>query len=347
MKNDIYLIGGVGNEITLENIVNAVEKSDKTQPLNFTVHSVGGSVYEGIAIYKYLKNSKQEVIMNSGGLVASIASVFFLAAKPENRFTNSLDRFLIHLPIGGAKGNAKDLEATAKEMRKIEDELSDIYALETSMTKEEALAQMQLDEMMETSMLLAKGFVSEVKEFKAVAQLIIKNENKMSDLTEEKVEGLLDKFYNKFFKKEEPKNILVQDAAGVDIDFFELEEGQNVVVGSKANVDGSAADGEYLMPSGETYVFAGGELSEIKESEGGEDELENAKKRIEELEAELSTKNETIENKDVELVAATNKFTEVENKFTELRNEITGKQPDDKKENKKEEKENDSRKLFK
>ena len=77
MNNDIYLIGEVGWEITLQSVIDLVEKTDKTKPLNVHIHSQGGGVYDGLAVYNYLKGLDQEVHTYSAGLVASIASIIF------------------------------------------------------------------------------------------------------------------------------------------------------------------------------------------------------------------------------------------------------------------------------
>ena len=158
--NDLYLIGEVGYEITLTDVINKVNNSDKKKPLNINIHSQGGSVYEGLAIYNYLKSLKQEVNTHSSGLVASIASIFFLAGK--NRTINNTDNFLIHLPSGMSMGNAKDFEKTAKELRDIENKLATIYENETNLTKEEALELMKNDEFLNVDFLLEKGFVNDI-----------------------------------------------------------------------------------------------------------------------------------------------------------------------------------------
>ena len=123
MNNDLYLIGEVGWEITLDSVINQVRETNQDEPLNVHIHSQGGQVYDGLAIYNYLKSLPQQVNTISSGLVASIASVIFLAGDKETRKINNLDSFLIHLPSGGSWGNAQDLEKTATELRDIEEKL--------------------------------------------------------------------------------------------------------------------------------------------------------------------------------------------------------------------------------
>lgn len=300
---DIYLIGEVGFEITLDTVLNQVKGIKEDEALNVHIHSGGGSVYDGLAIYNYLKNLPNEVNTYSSGLVASIASVIFLAGK--ERVINNTDNFLIHLPMAFSGGNAKDIEKTAKELRSIEDKIAGVYAMETDLTVEEAKEIMEKDEFLAVDFLKSKNFVTEIREFKAVATLT--NRKMENSITEEKVNSLFKNFENKLKKFFSPKNKIVTNAEGKDVDFYELEDGEAVVVGAKARIDGEDAEGEILMPSGETYIFEGGELIEIKEVEGDEEEDSEAEM--------LKKENETLKQ---EIEDLKNKSTELENKVSEV-----------------------------
>ena len=348
MGNDIYLIGEVGWEVTLESVIKSVENTDKSKPLNVHIHSGGGSVYDGLAIYNYFKTLEQGVNTISNGLVASIASIIFLAGNKETRKVNSTDSFLIHLPSGMAGGNADEFEKQAKELRDIEGKLANIYANETSLTNEEALEFMKKDEMLDVNFLKEKGFVNEIVEFKAVATF--KNRNMSEQLTEAKVENLFEKFFNKYFKKEQPTNKIVQDANGVELDFTELEDSAEPKVGDTANVDGNPAEGDFVMPSGETFKFEAGAITEIMEAveEPTEDsKLDEANAEIERLKEQLQASAELVNEKETEITSVTNKFDGMKEEFTALKNNVTS-NFDYKKKDKKEEPSNEgSRKLFK
>jgi len=348
MKNDIYLIGGVGEEINLASVIGMVEQSNKDEPLNVHIHSGGGSVYDGLAIYNYLKGLEQEVNTHSSGLVASIASIIFLAGK--KRTINSMDNFLIHLPMSGSIGNAIDLEKTAKELRDIESKLAKIYALETNITEEIAIELMQKDEMMNVSNLIEQGFVSEIIEFKAVATLNQNqnNNNIMSEqLTKKDAENLFDKFFNKFLSKKQPTNKIVQDANGVEIDFTEVEEEATPTVGDTAMVEGEKASGDYVMPNGETFKFEEGTLSEIVEAESTEEE-QTEEEATTEVEVDAAHKSAEVVNEltkqNDDLIA---QIEEIKNSFETLKSEVTSKFDYDNKQSTEEKVENNSRKLFK
>lgn len=323
-NNDIYLVGEVGTDITLKKVIDLIELSDKQQPLDVYIYSGGGSVYEGISIYQLLKGLNQKVNTISGGLVASIASVIFLAGQKETRKINRIDNFLIHLPMGGVQGNAEDFEKTAKELRRIENKIADIYVNETDITKEEALDLMKADEMLDVTFLKEKGFVNEIIEFKAVATLINNKTNKMNEqLTKKDAEGLFSKF-EKTLKNIFGKgmtNKLVQDANGVEIDFTDVAEDGSPAVGDKAQVDGKPADGSYVMPSGETFVFSAGELTEVVASE--EEEAPAPDTSLEDAQAQIEALQKENDSLKAEAVVMTNGIATITNDFTELKNSIT------------------------
>lgn len=335
MNNEIYLIGEVGWELNLETVVEKVNESDKTKPLNVHIHSPGGSVYDGLAIYNYLKGLDQEVHTISAGLVASIASIIFLAGKKETRKINKTDSFLIHLPAGMAFGGAEEVEKTAEELRKIEGQLGDIYEKETDITKERAQELMKMDEMMDVDELKEMGFVAEIIEFKAVANF---NKHKDMDkpLTKKEAKGMFDNIFAKYFpKKNQPTNKIVQDASGEDIDFTDLEDGDTPKVGDMATIDGTAASGDKTMPDGRTFVFEAGELTEIKEAEG-DDDMEALKQEIIDLKAELATANTATESVQAKLDIAKADKKDMKRDFKELRNTVTSHFDSNIKKNKKE-----------
>lgn len=320
MENDIFLIGEVGYDITLSNIIEKVNNSDKSKPLNIYFHSMGGSVYEGLAIYSYFKSLKQEVNTASIGIVASMASVMFLSGKKETRKIGEHDSFLIHLPSTFSVGNAIDLEKDAKELRDIENKISKIYSIETNLTQKEALALMKKDEMLDVKFLKEKGFVNEIVKFKAVAiydkNKNDKNDNKMDEKQQEtikKMDTFMDKFSN-FFSKS--KNKIIQDAKGIEIDFPDVKENETPKNGDSATIDGKKAEGDVVMPDGSTMIFKNGKLTDTKEPE--------------DIQAKLTAENKALNEK---LEAKTKEFSDfkaksdktvndIESEFKQLKSEI-------------------------
>ena len=212
--------------------------------------------------------------------------------------------FLIHNPWGWAGGEKEDIQKYADELEKLEDKIADFYASKTNLSKQEALDFMKVETTFTPEQALEKGFITEIAQvMRAVALYRPKNKkskNKTNKKTKMSKEALTKKEANKKFKnlgdtlngilnivkgKEKAVNLIVQDANGVEIDFTELEADATPKVGDKATIDGESATGEYVMPSGETYVFENGELTEIKEAEEDE-ETEALKQENEQLKAE-------------------------------------------------------------
>lgn len=349
MGNDIYIIGEIGWETDLATLIASVEKTDRTKPLNIHIHSCGGSVYDGLAIYNYLKGLDQEVNTMSSGLVASIASIIFLAGKKENRTVNKTDSFLIHLPSNFGGGTSEDLTKTVEELKKIEDQISDIYAKETDLTKDEAMELMKKDDFLTVDFLKEKGFVSEIIEFKAVARLGTKTDNEMAkkNVTKDEVEDIFTTFFNKYFPgKTNPTNKIVTDATGdVSIDFTELDTDATPANGDTAEIDGSKAEGEFLMPSGETFKFVGGVL-EIVPVEN-EDDTEALQARITELESQLSTAKASITEQETLVATKETELTNVKEGFKAFKAEVTSKFDYDGKKKKEEPGQEEGRSLFK
>ena len=352
MNNEIYLIGEVGWEITPENVIKEIQKSDPKKPLNIHIHSQGGNVYDGLAIYNYLKKLDQEVNTISMGLVASIASIIFLAGRKETRVVNKTDSFLIHLPSNMAYGNAEDLEKRAEELRKIENQLAEIYENETDLTQAEAMDLMKKDEFMDVEFLKEKGFVNNIVEFKAVAkfnkQSDMKPETKEDNMTPEKMEGILAKFYNKFFGKT-VENYKMQTATGETVDFPNVPENETPQVGAEAEMNGDKAEGEILMPTGEKYIFTNGKLESITEAPADPDNkiLTDLKAEIETLKATITERETAIETAATEATALNAKIDEIKTSFNTLKTEVTGNFDYTGKKKKESEGAPTSRKLFK
>lgn len=320
MDNDIFLIGEIGWEVTLDTVLDQIKKSNQEEPLNVHIHSGGGQVYDGLAIYNHLKSLPQGVNTFSSGLVASIASIIFLAGDSKTRKINKLDSFLIHLPSGGNFGNAEDLEKTAEELRDIEDKLAGIYAAETDLTIKEAMELMKEDKMLDVDFLLEKGIVSEIIEFKAVAKYDNKNKKNMDDqLTKKDITKVFTDFYNKHLKPlVNASNKVVQDANGVEIEFINLSENDTPKKDDEATIENAKASGDYVMPSGETYKFENGKLTEIVEA----DDLAAKLEASEGLVATLKSEKEDLEG---QLTKKDGDFDTIDAAFTKLKAEITSK----------------------
>ena len=124
----------LGTEIddTVANVIIAqllyLSFQDPESPITMYLNTPGGSVYDGLAIYDTMQYISNEVQTVCTGLAASMGSVLLCAGEKGKRFALPHSRIMIHQPLGGAHGQASDIEITAKEILKLKGELYQIIA---------------------------------------------------------------------------------------------------------------------------------------------------------------------------------------------------------------------------
>ncbi len=281
--------------VNLKSIKQQVDAQKDAKSLTVHIHSPGGVVTEGFAIHDFLRSQSKPVTTIIEGECASIATVIALAGDTRKMTSNS--DFMIHMPWGMAAGESGDIQKYADLLKRDEDKIADFYAQKTKLDKDAILDMMKQETFMSAEQALEYGFITEIATvMRAVALLKPNSKNKKmskTTITKEEAEGLFSKLEKKienFFKKEKSQAKLVQDANGTEIDFTDLEEDDTPSVGDKATVDGSAAEGEHVMPSGETFIFTAGELTEIKPQEDEDDEeVENLKTEVQDLKKQLKS----------------------------------------------------------
>ena len=122
----------LGTEIddTVANVIIAqllyLSSQDPESPITMYLNTPGGSVYDGLAIYDTMQYISNEVQTVCTGLAASMGSVLLCAGEKGKRFALPHSRIMIHQPLGGAHGQASDIEITAKEILKLKGELYQI-----------------------------------------------------------------------------------------------------------------------------------------------------------------------------------------------------------------------------
>lgn len=331
MEGNIYINGVIGSTpyesgVELIDVISQVKKQPNATSYNVFINSEGGIVEVGYDIYNYLKSLDVPVKTIGTGLVASIATVIFMAGS--TRIIREGTRFMIHLPTGdlGGSGTADELEDFAKEVRDIEDKLVKFYSEITSTSKEAIKPLLQNETWLTQEQLNDLGFTNDETLMIAAKLYLNKNTNKMAELSNDD-KSFIEKGFDKIFNLLKPKtieNIAIQDANGVTLDFPEVEDGQEITVGAKATVDGAAADGEYVMPTGETYVFSSGELTEIKEGEQ-EDEMQALKDENAALKEQLQGQKEATAQAETELETQKELVVNLTQEVREFKSTITSK----------------------
>ena len=105
--------------------------SDGDDPITLYVSSPGGHVESGDVIYDMIKFIQPVVKVIGTGWVASAATTIYLAAEKENRFSLPNTRFLVHQPLGGARGDATDIAIQAEQIVKMRARINQLIANET------------------------------------------------------------------------------------------------------------------------------------------------------------------------------------------------------------------------
>ena len=105
-----------------------LEAQDPDKDIQFYINSPGGSVTAGMAIYDTMQDLKCDVATICTGLAASMGAVLLTAGAKGKRSALPHSRVMIHQPLGGAQGQASDIEITAREILKTKRELYEILA---------------------------------------------------------------------------------------------------------------------------------------------------------------------------------------------------------------------------
>ena len=131
MMDRIIFLGTAIND-SVANIIQAqllfLESTDKTKDIQIYINSPGGGVYAGLGIYDTMQFIGPDVATICTGIAASMAAVLLCAGADGKRSGLTHSRVMIHQPLGGAQGQASDIEITAREILKLKKELYEIIA---------------------------------------------------------------------------------------------------------------------------------------------------------------------------------------------------------------------------
>lgn len=118
----------VAREITKQLLVLDAESSE---PIKLYINSPGGHVESGDTIYDMIRFVNSPVKVIGTGWVASAGALIYAATEKENRYSLPNTRFLLHQPMGGARGQASDIAIEAEEILKMRRRLNEIFAEQT------------------------------------------------------------------------------------------------------------------------------------------------------------------------------------------------------------------------
>ncbi len=139
-----------------------LDSADPGKDISIYINSPGGSVYAGYGIYDTMQFIDSDVSTICTGMAASFAAVLLVAGAKGKRFALKHSRVMIHQPLGGAQGQASDIEITAREIAKVKKELYHIIAEHSGRTFEEIERDSDRDFWMTSEEAKAYGMIDEV-----------------------------------------------------------------------------------------------------------------------------------------------------------------------------------------
>jgi ATP-dependent Clp protease protease subunit len=165
MKDRIIFLG-VPIYDDVANIIQAqllfLDSQSADQDIQIYINSPGGGVYTGLGIYDTIQYLRSDIHTICTGIAASMAAVLLCAGAKGKRFALPHSRIMLHQPLGGAEGQASDIEIQAREIQKLKKELYEIIALHSGKTYEEVWRDSDRDYWMVASEAKEYGMIDDV-----------------------------------------------------------------------------------------------------------------------------------------------------------------------------------------
>jgi len=165
MMDRIIFLGTAVDDYTA-NVIQAqllyLDSADSGKDISIYINSPGGSVYAGYGIYDTMQFIGSDVSTICTGIAASMSAVLLVAGKKDKRFALQHSRVMIHQPLGGAQGQASDIEITAREISKIKKELYKIISDHSGKPIEQVEKDADRDFWMTSSEAKEYGMIDEV-----------------------------------------------------------------------------------------------------------------------------------------------------------------------------------------
>lgn len=165
MMDRIIFLGTAIND-QVANIIQAqllfLESTDASKDIQIYINSPGGSVYAGLGIYDTMQFIKPDVATICTGMAASMGAVLLCAGEKGKRSGLPHSRVMIHQPLGGAQGQASDIEITAREILTLKKELYEIIAKHSGQSYEKIEEDSDRDYWMKADKALEYGMIDEI-----------------------------------------------------------------------------------------------------------------------------------------------------------------------------------------
>ena len=163
---DRIMFLGTAIDDNVANVIQAqllfLQSTDASRDIQMYINSPGGSVYAGLGIYDTMQFISPNVATICTGIAASMGAVLLCAGASGKRTALKHSRVMIHQPLGGASGQASDIEITAREIQKLKNELYEIIASHTGKSFDEVWKDSDRDYWMTAEEAKAYGMIDEV-----------------------------------------------------------------------------------------------------------------------------------------------------------------------------------------
>ena len=165
MMDRIIFLGTQVDDYTA-NVIQAqllyLDSADPGKDISIYLNTPGGSVYAGLGIYDTMQYISSDVSTICTGMAASMGAVLLVAGATGKRFALQHSRVMIHQPMGGAQGQASDIEITAREIQKLKKELYTIIADHSGTSFDKVWADSDRDYWMTAQEAKEYGMIDEV-----------------------------------------------------------------------------------------------------------------------------------------------------------------------------------------
>ncbi len=165
LKDRIVFLGSEVND-DVANLITAqflfLESEDPEKEIAFYINSPGGSITAGLAIYDTMQFIKPPVSTLCLGQAASMGSLLLAAGQKGRRYALPHSRIMIHQPLGGAQGQATDIDIQAREILRMREELNNLFVKHTGQSLRKIEKDTDRDLFMGPEQAVEYGIVDEV-----------------------------------------------------------------------------------------------------------------------------------------------------------------------------------------
>lgn len=312
----VNIIGSIGSEITAEvslrSVMEQIKNNGNVDEYLVNINSTGGEVTEGFAIYNFLTSLDKPITTRGVGIVASIATVIFLAGKKRELYAST--QFLIHNPWSFSEGDADALTKRAEELRNIEDNLIEFYVNKTGSERDALAMLMREDKLIPATEAAQLNFATTILDT-AKAYATLKKQN----TTNKKHMAKIGKIFKDAFAALRQHGVLMNEMVQTT-DGKELEiemQGDAIAVGDTVMFEGQPADGMFELADGTSITVVAGTITAVEKASAQAAIMDATKadlqKQIDELNNQLTAALAEVETLKAERNAMTEEVAVITN----------------------------------